>query len=355
MVLLLSLALILYTSGPGPLRQRGRDLIWTVVRTTPPRPVDVVSLFPALAAYARPTTRLHPRPGSPAAGDSSVGGPLLWPAGEAWPHCDHPHDDVFDLAAPAAVRRERAVLGAAWARTPRGEPLRITGAERAELDASEPAELDGKPVAMVPVAQLYRRDTPGFIGPADADLLQVLWCPLDHDDLEYCPRVTARWRRAAGVTDPLAVPPEPVAVDARYLPEPCVVHPEPVVEYQYGGLLPADLRREIEERSPHPYQYDLSIAPGWKLGGFASWHLTDPYPMDCDECGAPMEPLLTAASGEWDGGTGSWRPVEDAEEPELQSLYGPGDPTAVEIGRGYSLWIFYCPRSFDHPVATAMQ
>lgn len=321
-----------------------------------------MALFPALAAHARSTTRLHPRPGTPAAAHSSVGGPLLWPADEPWPHCDDPHEDVSDPSDPAAVRRWRAILDAAWRRTPRGESLRITDAERAEVDAldgAEPAELDGRPVAMVPVAQLYRRDTPGFIGPDTADLLQVLWCPLDHADLEYCPRVVTRWRRAADVATALEAPPEPHAADENYLPEPCVVHPEPVVEYRYGGLLPEDLDGEIEEweeqAGEHSYQYDLSIAPGWKLGGFASWHLTDPYPMDCDDCGTPMELLLTAASSEWDGGSGSWRPVEDAAEPETGALFGPNDPTGVQIGRSYSLWVFYCPRSFDHPVKTAMQ
>jgi hypothetical protein len=332
-----------------------------VVRTTPPRPVDIASLFPGLTAHARSATRLHPRPGTPAAGQSSIGGPLLWPADEPWPHCDDPHDDVRDPVTPAAVRRERAILDAAWRRTPRGEELRITDAERAELDELEEVdepELDGRPVAMVPVAQLYRRDTPGFIGPDTADLLQVLWCPLDHDDLEYCPRVLVRWRRAADVTTTVDTPPDPVAVGDGYLPEPCVVHPERVVEYQYGGLLPEDLDSEIEaweEEAEHSYQYDLSIAPGWKLGGFASWHLTDPLPMECDDCGAPMELLMTAASTEWDGGSGSWRPVEDATEPEFGALQGPHEPTAVQIGRSYSLWIFYCPRSFDHPVQTAMQ
>jgi hypothetical protein len=56
--------------------------------------------------------------------------------------------------------------------------MRPTDAEEAELDPLEPADLDGEPVAMVPVRQLYRRDTPGFICPPDADLLQVAWCPL---------------------------------------------------------------------------------------------------------------------------------------------------------------------------------
>ncbi|MFE4207837.1 hypothetical protein ACFRUQ_20040, partial [Streptomyces goshikiensis] len=43
-------------------------------RTTPPRPFDVTAVFPDLAPLARPAIRLHPRPGSPASHDSSVGG-----------------------------------------------------------------------------------------------------------------------------------------------------------------------------------------------------------------------------------------------------------------------------------------
>ncbi|MGQ4336251.1 hypothetical protein ACN6LE_007669, partial [Streptomyces hayashii] len=49
-------------------------------RTTPPRPFDVTALFPRLAPLARTATRLHPRAGSPSRHDSSVGGPLMWPA-----------------------------------------------------------------------------------------------------------------------------------------------------------------------------------------------------------------------------------------------------------------------------------
>ncbi|MGW1927499.1 hypothetical protein ACWCQ0_53870, partial [Streptomyces massasporeus] len=51
-----------------------------VVRTTPPRPLDVTAVFPGLAPLARTATRLHPLPGSPTPHDSSVGGagkPLL--------------------------------------------------------------------------------------------------------------------------------------------------------------------------------------------------------------------------------------------------------------------------------------
>ncbi|RDI54216.1 hypothetical protein [Nocardia mexicana] len=64
-----------------------------MTRTTPPRPVDLEAVFPDLAPLARPATRLHPSPGEPTAHDSSVGGPLLWPASEPWPHCSGPHDE----------------------------------------------------------------------------------------------------------------------------------------------------------------------------------------------------------------------------------------------------------------------
>jgi len=37
------------------------------------------AVFPQLRAFARITTRLHPRKGSPSVEQSSVGGPLLWP------------------------------------------------------------------------------------------------------------------------------------------------------------------------------------------------------------------------------------------------------------------------------------
>lgn len=55
---------------------------------TPPRPVDIAAEFPELAGQEHPTVRLHPRPGRPSPQDSSVGGPLLWPAAEPWPRCD---------------------------------------------------------------------------------------------------------------------------------------------------------------------------------------------------------------------------------------------------------------------------
>ena len=336
----------------------GRPTILAMTRTTPPRPVDLTELVPELAGYAATATRLHPRPGRPTTADSSVGGPLLWPADEPWPVCeDGDWHHVFRLRTPATVRRSREIYAAAQARAAASRTrYELTDEERAELpnhDHSEPVELINEPVPLVPVAQLFRRDIPDFTGPDGADLLQVLWCPLDHPEEGYNPKVQLHWRRSADVTPPLNVAPEPAVVNEAYLPTPCVVHPEQIREFPYSDLLPAALRARIaacedEEDSGGSYQYDLSLAPGWKVGGFANWSLTDPHPMDCAECGTAMTLLFTADSSEWHGTGGSWKPVE--EPPGVSSA-----PTGVSIGRGYALYVFRCPESYEHPPVTVMQ
>lgn len=335
-----------------------------MTRTTPPRPLDVTGLFPELRAHSATATRLHPRPGAPTSADSSVGGPLLWPADEEWPVCnDGDAHYVFQLRTPATVHRDRKICAAAQARAhATGDRYALTDDERAQLsdpDFSEQPALVEHPVPLVAVAQVYRRDVADFVGPDGADVLQVLWCPLDHPDVDYNPRVRLYWRRSTDVTQPLTVAPQPPVVNENYLPTPCVVHPEQVLEYQYGGLLPADLDAQIteweeqvatsdDEGAGINYGSDLSLAPGWKVAGFANWLLTDPHPMTCRECGAAMTLLFTAASGEWDGVASSWRPLEEPAQ-------APCNPTGVHIGRGYALYIFGCPVSFDHPVATTMQ
>jgi hypothetical protein len=331
-------------------------------RTTPPRPFDVTSLFPELREHSTTATRLHPRPGAPTAADSSIGGPLRWPADEPWPFCaDGDAHYVHSILTPSTVRRMRRIYAAAQARADAtGTRYAPTAEERAQLPDptfSEPHSLVAQPIPFVPVAQLYRRDVPDFVGPDGTDLMQVLWCPLDHPDEQYSPRIRLYWRRSADIGRPLTEVPEPPAVYNDYLPEPCVVHPERIREYRPGHLLPQDLGARIRawQGSDHEddgervtYDDDLSRAPGWKVGGFSRWGLTDPYPVECAECGRSMTLLLTVASFEWNGTGGTWRPVE---EPD----HAKGDPTRVIIGRGYDLFVFRCPDSFDHPHATVMQ
>lgn len=103
----------------------------------------------------------------------------------------------------------------------------------------------------------------------------------------------------------------------------------------------------------HPvyYQYDLSIPPGWRVGGLASWRATDPHSVDCQTCRRPMHLLLTIDSSEWDGGSGSWKPLEDRDLPAHRSA----TPTEVVVGRFGELNVFACHTDPDHPHRWSIQ
>jgi hypothetical protein len=160
------------------------------------------------------------------------------------------------------------------------------------------------------------------------------------------------------VSDGLADAPRPSVIgEEEYLPHPCVLHPEPVVEFPAPHELPEELRQRIrawQDGQDLDYQYDLAVAPGWKVGGWGPWSFSDPFPMHCPECGAEVRPLLTVDSSEWDGGSGSWRPLEDV-EPEVRPHPGLNEPTLVTIGRGYTMQLYVCTRSVLHPHVQNMQ
>ncbi|MFE5714098.1 hypothetical protein ACFQ7J_25175 [Streptomyces sp. NPDC056501] len=340
-----------------------------MTRTAPPRPLDVEALFPELAAHRGTTTRPHPRPGHPDVSASSVGGPMLWPADEPWPVCTEVHGRGVGRR-PADIRRERDVMASAWARKPyKGltvEELRLV--EELRRDHHVPGVSENDPLPMLGLAQLYARDVPDLpAGPDGADLLQVFWCPFDaHRPTGHSMLLHVRWRRSAEVVDTLTSPPQPQVVGYEgYVPEPCELHPERVVTYPFAGLLPKELceriyaweeaLEEAEEREdeddPVAYQYDLSIPPGWRAGVYASWHVTDPYAMDCATCATPMRLLLTVGTSEWGGGYESWTPIED------QGLrpYPHAVPTAVVVGNHGLLNVFGCPTDPDHPARWSVQ
>lgn len=387
--------------------------------TTPPRPFGITALFPQLAPLARTATRLHPHPGAPSARDSSVGGPLLWPAGEPWPHCEGPHelDGVNPALSPADLRLRRRIRAAAQGRD-------LTPQERKILRRIEPPRTYPRPrpsrqpydgsMAMLPLAQLYVRDVPGLCAPAGADLLQVLWCPFDHPPMQFMPRTLLFWRSAATVSDILAAPPEPPVVQFDgYLPEPCLLAPEQITEYPNPLELSKEVRAQLGDWSKwqaagdavdsqyasYPEEFytgNLSVAPGWKVGGWAAWGYTDPRPQSCPACDTTMVPLLTIPTYEWDDSTRSWIPEEDRQErepispssnhtsPEGQGVIDilrargfevhdrgrvsrdvrvaplatdpvPRQPTAIQIASGHKQQLYVCPTSPEHPHSELMQ
>ncbi|MFG2138679.1 hypothetical protein [Streptomyces sp. NPDC048650] len=347
-----------------------------MTRTTPPRPADVAAVFPRLGPLARTATRLHPRPGSPSRQDSSVGGPLLWPSAEPWPHCEGTHwaPDVLPATSPADVRLLREIRSAATSRPP--EDRFYTPDERAvvaRINAGHPCPAG--PVALLPVAQLYVREVPDLRPPEGADLLQVLWCPFDHPG-EIMPRTELFWRSAAAVGGVLTMPPEPAAMQHRgYLPEPCLLSPEQITEYPLTVELEPDLCEEIEAWSVRQkagelpgsayegmeemyYDRELAVSPGWKVGGWAPWSFTDPTTQHCRVCDSPMEPMLTIASREQKTGIGSWTPLEDqaaaASSPDAVPP-DPTTPTQVTIGDAHHQQIYACPASPEHPHTALVQ
>ncbi|WP_035839052.1 hypothetical protein [Kitasatospora azatica] len=153
--------------------------------TTPARPVDILVVFPELAVYAKDATRLHPRRGVSAPGASSVAGPMLWPAGEAWPTCQLPHMVEIERPATSAeledFRRGDALFAqrlSQWtaefpeqAADPdsalgkmaamRQQFLQKAGSRppKETVKTWEP-ETPAEPVSMVPVIQLHAADIP---------------------------------------------------------------------------------------------------------------------------------------------------------------------------------------------------
>jgi len=308
-----------------------------------------------------------------------VGGPLLWPASEPWPYCDGPHDALGSPVSLEGVRLGRRIRAAALSRphdNPRFPPFTAEELEiRRRIGVGCPWP-EG-PVAMLPAAQLYLRDVPLLHPPGQADVLQVLWCPFDHGNL--FPQPVLYWRSAAEITSVLTDPPEPTAVQYDwYLPEPCVLHPELVTEYPNTLELSEDLQEQVGRWSARQagkaiadsreaidyaagtdelYWNELSIAPGWKAGGWSRWGRTDPVAETCPACDSVMVPLLTIDSTEWDDDTKpSWIPYEDQDRTEPSASWlDPQDPAMIQISDGDTLQLYACPVSPSHPHTARVQ
>ena len=274
------------------------------------------SAFPQVIPFARTTTRLHPRKGSPTVVQSSLGGALLWPAGEPWPTCDQ---DDFDEHPDG------------------GAPL-------------------------VPVLQLFADEVPDLPFVEGTDMLQVLWCPFDHDPWSS-PRPELRWRRRSTIGTRLEAMPAPHEdADPRYVPYPCVIDPERVVEYPTFDLPRQvwsqirDAVRQVETETGWQYDTDLAVASGTKTGGYPGW--TQPPDWPVCQCGAQMQHLLTVASWEFSRGDEKrWIPLEDrpamagwgfnsSVEHPWRALQNPAGLMLGDVG---GIYVFVCASCPDRP------
>lgn len=222
--------------------------------------MDMADLIPELAPLALRTTVLAPAAGSPGVRDSSAGGPLLWPAGEGWPHCEQPRHWL-----PPAY-------GTSLGRVP-----------------------------MVPVLQLFARDVPELEFPPGKDVLQLAWCTLNHPEepqQTVLPRLY--WRTEAEVLAEgvlLDVPvPQEGECDEEFRPERCAVFPTALVEYPNWDMpkdVDALIRPRIEEaeRQLDAYYTDLACALRTKVGGYPPWNQPPNWP-HCDR-GHRMQHLLS--------------------------------------------------------------
>jgi hypothetical protein len=330
--------------------------------TTPAPRRDITGEFGELRQHSRRAVRLHPRRGAPGPDDSSLGGPLRWPSAEGWPVCREPHVGHDRVPAPPDVTTMAQAVR--WAISTPG--VGTVGSDNAGpfFGIRRSSHRPDPPVPLVPVLQLYARDVPDLPFPGDTDVLQVLWCPNNHDMPWACPFPITVWRRAAEVTEPPAQPPTTRFDDdgfmQDYVPLPCVLHPEPVLEYPHMWDLSGELRQRVErwnEDHDSAYWRDLSTAPGTKVGGHPAW-IQDPQWPTCD-CGTGMEHLLTIASEETTGPT-RWLPVGDGNDHATtgQRLITDRDrwaPHGLMLGDVGSMYLFTCTRCPDRPLAGLMQ
>lgn len=289
--------------------------------TTDTRPVALEDIDPRIGGLARQAARLHPRPGSPTVLESSVGGPMLWPADEPWPLC--PGDHAFDQDGP-------------------------------------------DPLPLIAGVQVYLRDAPSLPHPPGVDLLQMMWCPtlgIEADDHTADGHLQVFWRASSDVktvlVDPPASPRERVWTEI--VPARCVVNPEQITEYPTVDWLPTELVEAVqrcEALGEDPtYTYNLlAVAQGIKVGGWAGsasfWGPAGPDYFRC-ECGAALDALIQLED-EWDG-TEIWRPIEDAGKTSYDDRRLSQLAADLDIGRGYALQTYYCTADWTHPVARYMQ
>ena len=218
-------------------------------------------------------------------------------------------------------------------------------------------------IRLVPVLQLRADEFPEIEFRPGTDLLQLLWCPREHDRCWAKPVLF--WRNRAAVGESLPVMPADATAYPRYVPLPCRLFPERVADLpdavEIGTLLEKledwnTRTRTFPDRRMEEVYADSVPHGGWKIGGYASW-IQGPQVPVCP-AGHTMELLLSCGC---DPMSLSRAPVQ---EKHLYADPARRDTAAVEnaanaprlrfIGDGFQ-FTFLCRRCPDWPVETISQ
>ncbi len=221
--------------------------------------------------------------------------------------------------------------------------------------------------ALTPALQLYVRDVPGLPHPEGADLLQILWCPVDEEHA-FMEQPAVRWRDAASVTERLVAAPavHPQAW-AELIAQPCTIDPEVVTDYPYedapSELLECFLEHDepfVEEVAVGWSMRDLLIVLGCKVGGYPTWTQPPEWPT-CPSCRLRMDHLLTLLGDE---GGRNWIPLEEwsaagydggVEETEAaltEAASANRHPLDMTFGDNGGFYVFSCATCPDMPLSS---
>lgn len=303
-------------------------------KTTPAAPHNVLEVVPELANKSLVTFRLHPRRGQsqiPVAA-SKMGGVFRWPHDYPWPQCEETYPPP------------------AW------------------LNDDWPVDEDAM-VPLVPVLQLFADEIPGIEFPPGTDTLQVLWCPLYHEDPIYMAKPAIHWwhrsqldGQSPPITSRLGFP--------QFFPLECELFPEAVKEFPSGQnpALNTGIANKIHSwkvdvvtsgKYVSPMEYyvaELSVCPGTKIGGDVNWLQTAFIPT-C-QCGRTMQHLITIAPSEFPWDTRfRWCPLEDqpillnGTQPQIEAIQSPAGLGGIG---GYQ-YIFVCRECVGWPIQSVYQ
>jgi hypothetical protein len=220
----------------------------------------------------------------------------------------------------------------------------------------------GKAVAdespLIPALQLYVRDVPELPHPAGADLLQILWCPVEEDHA-FMDQPVLRWRDSASVTERLDFMPaaHPEAWTGL-IPRPCTIDPEVVIDYPYEDA-PGELYERFKEAADGWRMWNLLIVLGCKVGGYPSWVQPPEWPT-CPACHQQMNHLLTLIGDE---GGRNWIPfeewstagydggIQEAAATHTEAAEANRHPLGMTFGDNGGFYVFYCATCPDMPLA----